>query len=316
MTRRDQWLWAAAMLVVSLIVATWFNAGLFYRLNESQQGIVTQFGRPVGGPVTGSGLHVKLPFIQRVHRFDKRFLEYESEPTEVPARDKLYVSVAAFARWRIADALMFFQRVQDEAGAQARLQDILAGEIRNAVTRYDLIDLVRSTNRKPEDVDVSSPEESVILQPLATGRVAIEREVLQRAASRASDLGIEIFDIRFKRLSYIPEVQKAVFARMIAERKRMAQQFISQGEGEAARIAGERDRDLARIVSEAYRTAEQQRGTADAQATKIYADANGRDADFYAFVKSLDTYERTLDLGTTMILDSNSELFRYLGRTR
>jgi modulator of FtsH protease HflC len=316
MTRRDQLLWALTTLAVLLIVGTWFDSGPVYRLGEPQQAVVTQFGRPVGGPITDAGLHAKAPFIQTVYYFDKRFLEYEAEPTEVPTRDKLYVSVGAFARWRISDALTFFQRVQNEAGAQARLQDILAGEIRNAVARYDLIDLVRSTNRRPEDVAVTSPEESVILQPLATGRVALERVVLDRAAARASDLGIQVLDVRFKRLSYIPEVQKAVFARMIAERQRMAQQFISQGQGEAARIGGERERDLARIQSEAYRTAEQQRGAADADATRIYAEANGRDAEFYAFTKSLETYERSLDPNTMMILDSDSELLKYLGRVR
>jgi membrane protease subunit HflC len=284
--------------------------------NEGQQAIITQFGEPVRAPITAPGLFLDVPIVQTENYFDKRLLEYENQTTQVPTRDKRYISVSAFAVWRISDALTFFRRVQDENGARARLTDIFDGEIRSAVARYDLIELVRNATRNAADVSIQSEGEAVILQPLTKGRRSLEREVLERASARAADLGIRVLDVRFKRMSYIDEVQKSVFARMIAERQQMAQEFISEGQGEAARITGERDRDLARIQSEAYRTGEQRRGAADAEATKVYAEANGRDADFYAFVKSLDTYERALDPGTVMILDSDSELFKYLGRSR
>lgn len=303
--------WIVAGLALLYVV----QDGIF-GIDEPQQVIITQFGDPIGGPITTPGLHFDLPLVQTENYFDKRYLEYESKPTQVPTRDKRYISVSMFALWRIDDPLKFFQRVQDEAGAQARLADILDGEIRNAVARYDLIELVRSSNRSPDAVAVQSEEESVILQRIEKGRPQLAREVLDRSAARAADLGIHILDVRFKRLSYIDEVQKAVFARMIAERQRIAQQFVSEGQGEAARISGERDRDLARIQSEAYRTAEQRRGKAEADAAKIYAEANGRDADFYAFVKSLETYERSLDLNTIMILDSSNDLLKYLGKIR
>lgn len=291
-------------------------ASTIYQVNEPQQVIVTQFGDPVGGPVTTPGLHLKVPFIQTANYFDKRFLEYESKSSEIPTKDKRYLRVSVFARWRVSDPLRFFERVRDESGAQARLDDILAGEVRNAIARYDLIELVRSTNRSKENVSMETQGETVILDQLAKGRPSLAREVLDRASARAADLGIAVLDVRFKRISYVEEVQKAVFARMIAERQQMAQQFISEGQGAAARIGGERDRDLARITSEAYRSAEQARGKADADATRIYAEANGRDPDFYAFVKSLETYEKSFDPNTVMILDSSSDLLKFLGKPR
>jgi modulator of FtsH protease HflC len=303
--------WGLGGLALMFVIQNGINQN-----NEGQQAIITQFGEPVRAPITAPGLFLDVPIVQTENYFDKRLLEYENQTTQVPTRDKRYISVSAFAVWRISDALTFFRRVQDENGARARLTDIFDGEIRSAVARYDLIELVRNATRNAADVSIQSEGEAVILQPLTKGRRSLEREVLERASARAADLGIRVLDVRFKRMSYIDEVQKSVFARMIAERQQMAQEFISQGQGEAARITGERDRDVARIQSEAYRTGEQERGRADAEATKIYADANGRDADFYAFVKSLDTYERALDPGTVMILDSDSELFKYLGRSR
>jgi membrane protease subunit HflC len=278
--------------------------------------IITQFGEPVRGPITTPGLYFDLPLVQTENTFDKRFLEYQSQPTQVPTKDKRYINVTAFALWRIADPLKFFQRVQDQNNGQARLADMLDGEIRTAVARYNLIELVRSTTRNAQDVSLQTEGEAVILQALEKGRRSLEREVLDHASARAADLGIVVIDVRFKRISYVDEVQKAVFARMIAERQQIAQQFLSEGQGEAARISGERERDLAMIQSEAYRTAEQTRGKADATATKIYGDANGRDPDFYTFVKSLDTYERSLDSNTIMILDSGSELLKYLDKPR
>ena len=287
-----------------------------YTVSETEQVILTQFGDPVGDPVVTPGLHFKLPFVQRTNVFDKRFLEWDGSPNQVPTRDKRFIWVDTYARWRITDPLLFFQRLRDERGAQSRLDDILDGETRNAVARHDLIELVRSTNRNPEDVPIESEEEAVILEKIEKGRQRITREILETAAGRTADLGIELLDLRLKRINYVEEVQKDVFARMIAERQRIAEQFRSEGQGESARIHGERERELAQIQSEAYRQAEELRGQADAEATRIYAEAYNRDADFYAFTKSLETYELTMDASTLFILGTDNELLRFLDGTR
>jgi membrane protease subunit HflC len=284
----------------------------FYQVNETDQVIITQFGDPIGSPVTAPGMHFKVPFIQQANRFDKRFLEWDGNPNQVPTRDKRFIWVDTYARWRIVDPLKFFQRLRDERGAQSRLDDILDGETRNAVARYDLIEIVRSTNRDPDDVPVEAGEERARLEQIEKGRRQIHHEILERASARMTDLGIELLDIRLKRINYVEEVQKDVFARMIAERQRIAELFRSEGEGESARIRGERERELKRIQSEAYRTAEELRGKADAEATGIYADAHGRDPDFYAFTKSLEAYERSIDPKTYFILSTDSELLKFL----
>ena len=296
-------------LMIVLVQAT-------YTVSETEQVILTQFGEPVGDPAASPGLHFKIPFIQRANVFEKRFLEWDGSPNQVPTRDKRFIWVDTYARWRITDPLLFFQRLRDERGAQSRLDDILDGETRNAVARHDLIELVRSTNRDASDVLIESEEEAVILETIERGRQEITREILETASERTADLGIEILDLRLKRINYVDEVQQDVFARMIAERQRIAEQFRSEGQGEAARIQGERERDLAQIQSEAYRAAEELRGTADAEATRIYAEAYNRDADFYAFTKSLDTYEQTMDAETLFILGTDSELLRYLQRSQ
>ena len=283
-----------------------------YQVHEVNQVIITQFGNPVGEPVIEPGLHFKVPFIQQVNYFEKRFLEWDGNPNQVPTRDKRFIWVDTYARWRIVDPLRFLQRLRDERGAQSRLDDILDGETRNSVARYDLIEIVRSTNRNPDDVLVESEEEAAILDEIEMGRQAIAAEILERAALSTADLGIELLDLRLKRINYVEEVQQDVFARMIAERQRIAEEFRSEGQGEAARIGGERERDLAQIQSEAYRTAEELRGVADAKATAIYADAYNRDPDFYAFRKSMETYELTMDPTTIFILGTDNELLKYL----
>ena len=287
-----------------------------YTVSEIEQVIITQFGEPVGDPVVTPGLHFKLPFVQRTNFFDKRFLEWDGSPNQVPTRDKRFIWVDTYARWRITDPLLFFQRLRDERGAQTRLDDILDGETRNAVARHDLIELVRSTNRSPDDVLIESEEEAVILEKIDRGRQEITRDILNTAARRTADLGIELLDLRLKRVNYVEEVQQDVFARMIAERQRIAEQFRSEGQGESARIDGERELELAKIQSEAYRQAEELRGEADAAATRVYAEAYNRDADFYAFTKSLETYEQTMDASTLFILGTDSELLRFLEQPR
>ena len=287
-----------------------------YTVSETEQVIITQFGEPVGDPVVTPGLKFKVPFIQRTNVFDKRFLEWDGSPNQVPTKDRRFIWVDTYARWRITDPLLFFQRLRDERGAQSRLDDVLDGETRNAVASHDLIELVRSTNRNPDDVLIDSEEEAVILETIERGREEITREILRTAAGRTADLGIELLDLRLKRINYVEEVQQDVFARMIAERQRVAEQFRSEGQGESARINGERERELAQIQSEAYRQAEELRGEADAEATRIYAEAYNRDPDFYAFTKSLETYEETMDPSTIFILGTDSELLRFLDRTR
>ncbi len=297
-----------AALVAVLVVLS----SSAYQVHEVNQVIITQFGNPVGDPVTEPGLHFKVPFIQQANYFEKRFLEWDGNPNQVPTRDKRFIWVDTYARWRIVDPLRFFQRLRDERGAQSRLDDILDGETRNSVARYDLIELVRSSNRDPDDVLVESEEEATILDEIEMGRQAIAAEILERASVSVADLGIELLDLRLKRINYVEEVQQDVFARMIAERQRIAEEFRSEGQGEAARIGGERERDLAKIQSEAYRTAEELRGVADAEATQIYAEAYNRDADFYAFTKSMETYELTMDPTTIFILGTDNELLKYL----
>jgi membrane protease subunit HflC len=262
--------------------------------------------------VTHPGLHFKLPIIQSANVFEKRFLEWDGSPNQMPTKDKRFIWVDMYARWRITDPLKFFQRLRDERGAQSRLDDILDGETRNAVASYDLIELVRSSNRPADTIPIESEEERIVLEQIAKGRRAIAASILAAAQARTLDLGIEVLDIRLKRINYVDEVAKDVYARMIAERRRIAERFRSEGEGEAARIQGERQRDLQRIQSEAYRQAQELRGKADAEATAIYAEAYGRDPDFYAFFKSLETYERVIDGKTYFILGTDSDLLKYL----
>lgn len=307
--KRVVWLLVLAALVYVI------QDGIHF-MDEAQEAVITQFGDPIGAPITKSGLFFDLPLIQTENYFDKRVLEYTSQPTQVPTKDKRYITVSAFALWRVSDPLKFFQRVQNEAGARARLDEIVAGEVRNAVASYDLIELVRTTTRDAADVQVQSDQESPILEKLQKGRAGLAGEVLARARARASDLGFQVLDVRFVRMNYVADVQKAVFARMIAERQQVAAEYRSEGQGEAARISGQRDRDLAQIRSEAYKAAEERRGKADGEATRIYASAYGRDPDFYGFSKTLDTYEKSLDPNTVMILDGSGELFKYLQRSK
>ena len=298
--------------LVVLVAALVVLSSAAYEVREVDQVIITQFGNPIGDPVTEPGLHFKVPFIQNANYFEKRFLEWDGNPNQVPTKDKRFIWVDTYARWRITDPLLFFQRLQNERGAQSRLDDILDGETRNSVARYDLIEIVRSSNRNPDDVLVESEEEAAILDQIEMGRQQIAAEILERAAGSTADLGIELLDLRLKRINYVEEVQQDVFARMIAERQRIAEEFRSEGEGEAARIGGERERDLRQIQSEAYRTAEELRGGADAEATGVYGNAYNRDAEFYAFTKAMETYEQTMDPSTIFILGTDNELLRFL----
>ncbi len=300
-----------ALGIVSLVVLILLASSL-YVVNETEQVIITQFGEPVGDPVITPGLKIKVPFFQTVNRFDKRFLAWDGERNEIPTKDKRYIWVDTYARWRIVDPLLFFQRLRDEMGAQSRLDDIIDGETRTSVAKNELVEMIRSTNRPPEDIQVDSEEEAVILKEIDKGRDQIVQEIFTEASKKVKELGIELLDVQFKRINYIESVQKDVFDRMIAERQRIAERFRSEGQGEAARIRGERERDLKRIQSEAYRQAQEIRGKADGEATKIYAEAYNRDPAFYAFMKSLETYEKTVDPQTTFVLTTNSDLLRFM----
>lgn len=300
--------------VVAVLLAIAVLSGL-YVVNETEQVIITQFGDPVGDAVDQPGLHLKVPFIQEAHRFDKRFLEWDGDADEFTTRDKRFIFVDTMARWQITDPLLFFQRLRDERGAQSRLDDILDGETRNAVANHELVEIVRSSNRDPER-DPSLPEADFQeFEDIEVGRDKIRGEILTAARSRTSDLGIEILDVRLKRINYTEEVRRKVYDRMIAERQRIVTRYRSEGEGEAAEIRGQRDRDLARIQSEAYRRAEEIRGEADGEATAIYADAydqNAQSREFYGFIKTLETYEQTVDPETVLVLSTDGELYRLL----
>ena len=306
---------AVVAVVVLLLLAVLSSAT--YTVRETDQVVVTQFGKPVGKPVTTPGLKMKVPFVQTVHSFEKRFLEWSGDPNQIPTKDKRFIWVDTYARWRISDPLKFFQRLHDERGAQSRLDDILDGETRNTIAKHELIDLVRSTNRPfvvAEDVaELSKPEAS---ERVEVGRQKLTAEVLQNARRRTGDLGIEILDFRIKRINYVDEVRKEVYARMISERKRIAERYRSEGAGEAARIAGEKERQLRVIESEAYRTAQQIRGKADAEASDIYAAAYNRDADFYRFLKSMGTLKSSFDKETVLVLSTDSELLKYMNTAK
>ena len=307
-----------AVIGIVVLLAVLGAGGAFYIVGETQQVVIFQFGKPTGEPDTTAGLKIKLPFIQKAVYFDNRFLEWDGDPNEVPTRDKRFIHVDSYARWRISDPLKYFQRLQTERGAQSRLDDILDGETRNVIANHDLIEVVRSSNREfevsPEEVAGGSAPDTT--ETIEHGRAKLAREVLRKAQVRTEDLGIEILDFRFKRLNYVAEVRVEVYSRMISERQRIAEQFRSEGAGEAARISGERERDLQQITSEAYRVAQEVKGRADAEAADIYAAAYNRDPEFYRFLKTMEVLRATLDSTTVLVLSTDSEFLRYLGRSR
>lgn len=305
-------------ILVAVVIAGILIFDTLFILDETQQAIVTQFGKPVGGPRTQPGLNFKAPIIHKTQYFDKRYLKWDGDPNQVPTQDKKFIHVDTYARWQITDPLQFFIRLRDERSGQSRLDDILDGETRNAVASHELLDLVRSSNRTPE-VYEDYLQELEILEDISVGRERIEAMVLERANERTADLGIVILDFRFKRMNYVMEVRERVYDRMISERNRIADQFRSEGQGEALKIEGDKERDLAKIQSEAVREAEMIRGRADAQATEIYASAFNRNAmsrDLYNFMRAMEALENSLDSQTSIILTTDNELFRFLKEAR
>ncbi len=306
--------------VVALGAVVYVLMSSIYTVNEVEQVIITQFGKPVGEPVTTAGLKVKVPFIQQVNPIDKRVLEWDGPPSDMPTKDKLYISVDLFARWRIVDPLQYFLRLRDERSAQSRLDDILGSETRNAVAKHELIEIIRTTkDRVPlRDSLLTEAEQALdmgALVPIQKGRKLVEQEIFEEAAKKVEVFGIELLDIRFKRINYNQSVRPKIYDRMISERRQIAERFLSEGNGEAARIRGNRVRDLNKIQSEAYRQVEEIRGVADAKATEIYADAYNQSAEsaaFYEFTRTMQSYESIISDSTTLILSTDSDMFKFL----
>jgi membrane protease subunit HflC len=309
----------AAVLIAAFIVIV-VSANAFYTVSEVEQVIVTQFGKPVGAPVTSAGLKVKTPFIQSVNPIDKRILAWDGRPSDMPTKDKLYISVDLYARWRITEPLQYFLRLRDERSAQSRLDDILGSETRNAVAKHELIEIIRTTRgRVPlRDALLTDAERELdmgALVPIQKGRKLVEQEIFTAAAEKVRVFGIELMDIRFKRINYNESVRPKIYDRMVSERRQIAERFLSEGNGEAARIRGNRVRDLNKIQSEAYRQVEEIRGVADARATEIYAGAYNQSpaaVELYQFTRTMQAYKFIIADNTTLVLSTDSDMFRFL----
>jgi membrane protease subunit HflC len=306
------------VILVALVIGSYVLMSSIYTVSEVEQMIITQFGKPIGAPVTSAGLKVKLPFIQEVNPIDKRVLEWDGRPSDMPTKDKLYISVDLFARWRITDPLQYFLRLRDERSAQSRLDDILGSETRNAVAKHELIEIIRTTrDRVPlRDALLTDAERDMgSLVPIQKGRKLVEQEIFSAAAEKVRVFGIELLDIRFKRINYNESVRPKIYDRMISERRQIAERFLSEGNGEAARIRGNRVRDLNKIQSEAYRAVEEIRGVADAKATEIYAGAYNQSPEavaFYEFTRTMQSYKSIIAENTTLVMSTDSDLFKFL----
>jgi membrane protease subunit HflC len=305
------------IITVGIFAAVLIFGGAFYIVNESEQVVITQFGKPVGDPVTTPGLKIKTPFLETANYFDKRFLAWDGEPKQVSTRDKRFININTYARWRISDPLQYAKSLSDESRAKNRIGSVLEGATQNAIAKHDLIELVRTTNRdyivNNEDTNDQSSKEKTVIK---SGRDELTREILEIAKSSTSELGIEILDFQFKRINYVPEVRKKVYERMVSERKRIAEEFRSQGAGESARISGQKDRDLKEITSDAYRRSQEIKGKADAKAANIYAAAYNKDPAFYRFMRTMEIYGETLDKETILVLTTEGDFLKYLGSAK
>lgn len=302
------------IIILGIFIAAAVFSSL-YILEEGKQAVITQFGEPIGGAVINAGLHFKLPW-QKVNLFEKRILEWDGDPNQIPTKDKKYISVDTTARWRINDPLKFFQSVSDERGGQGRLDDIVDAAVRDAVTSHNLIEMVRSSNRLVTELENMKEAKEFIeesaLEKITLGRDKMREEILLRAKELAPRYGIELIDVRVKRVNYIEEVRLKVYERMIAERKRAAEEYRSEGRGARAEIEGKTEKELLKIQSQAYKQSQEIKGAADAESAKIYAQAYAQDAQFYSFLKTLETYKDTLDENTVLIFTTEGEYFKYL----
>ena len=303
----ERWIPIIVVVILGLIVV----GGSLYTIDQTQQVVITQFGEPIGDPITEPGLHVKIPFIQKVNYFEKRILAWDGLPTQVPTKDKRYIWVDTTARWRIVEPLKFLQTVGLERTALGRLDDIIDSATRNQITNHLLYELVRDSGRQFVETEVSLEIEEE-LGVVQYGREKISRGILEEAALLVPQFGIELVDVRIKRLNYVERVREGVYARMIAERERVAEEYRSEGEGVRAEIEGRRAKELQRITSEAYRTAQEIKGEADAEATRIYADAYNKGPEFYSFLRTLEIYEDTMDENTRLIMTTDSDFYKYI----
>ena len=301
-----------SVLVLILLVIIVLSSA-FYTIDETQQVVITQFGKPVGDPIKEAGLHIKMPFIQDANYFEKRLLEWDGNPTEISAKDKKFILVDTYARWRIEDPLKFFRSVVNENGAQTRLDNIIDAATRNMITSNILIEVVRNSNREMSvaEAELALSSEGMV-DSIRVGREKLSQNIFDAAKEKVKEYGIELADVRIKRINYIEEVRERVFERMIAERLRIAEKYRSEGAGKKAEIEGEMEKELQKITSEAYRTAEEIRGKADAEAVKIYARAYERDPEFYSFLKTLESYASTIDEKSWLILSTDSDYLKYL----
>lgn len=305
----------ALLISAALALSTTLTGCFTYTLDESEQAVITRFGQPQGSGITEPGLHFKMPFADTVNRFDKRWLEWTGDPNQIPTRDKKYIWVDTFARWRVADPLLFFQRMRDERIAQSRLNDIIDGETRNAIASYPLIEAVRATGRAFEidesafEADTESAERA---EKVNFGRERLTQLILANAAKVVAEFGIELVDVQIRRINYVDDVQLKVFERMISERRRIAEKFRSEGMGRSAEIRGQKERELKKIQSEAYRRAQEIQGKGDAEATQIYAEAFGKDPEFYQFLRTLEAYPQTVNANTSLFLGTDTEFYKYL----
>jgi modulator of FtsH protease HflC len=304
---------AVLVVVVAVLLVL---SGTFYTVEEGQQAVIVQFGRPVGETVTEAGLHVKLPFVQGVRRFEKRLLTWDGDPNQIPTKGREFIWVDTTARWRIADAKKFLESVASEEGAQSRLDDIIDSVVRDQVSSSELIELVRSASWEVPAgevlKEVPAEREAEIKQAIIRGREEITRTILAEARKIIPQYGIELVDVRIKRLDYIESVREKVYARMISERKRIAAQFRSEGEGRSAEVLGTMEKELRQIRSAAYRQVQELRGGADAEATRIYGEVYSRDPEFYAFSRTLEIYGEGGNKNSVLILTTDSDYYRYL----
>ncbi len=308
------------LIAILIVVAIPLVSSMLYIVHEGEQVVITQFGKPIGQPITTAGLKAKTPFIQDVHRFEKRILEWDGSPDEITTKEKKSIWLDTTARWRIIDALKFYEAVGREDVAQSRLDDIIDSAARDLITSQMLIEAVRNSNRPLyQDIDELEEEETQgsdeVSELIEFGREKITQMILQKAQESVAQYGIELIGVRIKRINYVDEVRAKVFDRMKSERERIAAKYRSEGEGEAADIMGQKQKELDRIQSNAYKTAEQLKGDADAEAIRIYAEAHGKDPEFFAFTQTLETYKKTSNENTRLILTTDSDLYKYLKTT-
>ena len=302
-----------AIILIVAVVVILIGFASAYIVDETEQVVVTQFGKVVGKTKTEPGLYFKVPFIQNTTYFPKNLLEWDGDPGQIPTLDKTYIWVDTFARWRIVDAIKFFQTVNNITSAQGRLDDIIDPAVRNLITENKLIETVRKSNRELDTYEIGLEDvKERVSYVIKTGREEITNMILKQAQPKLSKFGIEVVDVKIKRINYVEQVRNSVYGRMIAERKQIAEKFRSEGKGEARKILGEKERDLKKITSEAYRKAQVIKGKADAESTKLYAEAFGVDSEFYSFTKTLEIYNEALDKESSLILSTDSELFKYL----